>query len=184
MKVAMRKVTENVEAVRALVVGDRVDITHSGEASRKFAFTLQSLAHDNGCNVYVFVSEPMSGFVRSTLIMKLGSTDPSVLIGGSVTSVNVRGISLKGVDVVPNADKMLCCKTTKRQSVTRPIKVDDVLLSDRREYRVEYIAQDGSLICRMYSRKEDSKYVGMTVIHQGEFSLLKSLHEPIEFAYA
>ena len=185
MKVATVSGITDVKCRMTLEPGLRVGIRYTGSVGTK-NFTLQSVARDKNDMVYVFVTEPMSNTIRQTLMMKLGTKDPAMLIGGTVEPVTVSSITYKGVECTPDGNGKLSYEGTKRQNVERPVVVGDIFTSERREYHVEYIAQDGSLFCRMYSRKstDDSKYMGLTVIDGRDAILLDSLNVKIKFAYS
>lgn len=185
MKLATLSGISDVKCRMALEPGNRVGIKHTGSVGTK-NFTLQSVARDKNDMVYVFVTEPMSNSIRQTLVMKLGTKDPAMLIGGTVEPVTVASVTHKGIECAVDGNGKLSYEGTKRQNVDRPVVVGDVFTSERREYHVEYIAQDGSLVCRMYSRKstEDSKYMGLTVIDGRDAILLDSLNVKIKFAYS
>lgn len=185
MKVATLSGITDVKCRMTLEPGNRVDITMPG-FPRQVKFTLQSVARDKNDIVYVFVTEPMAYSNRYTLVMKLGSTEPAMLIGGTVEPVTVAKIIHKGAECTPDGNGKLSYDGTKRQNVERPVAIGDVFTSERREYHVEYIAQDGSLVCRMYSRKssDDSKYMGLTIIDGRDAILLESLNIKIKFSYS
>lgn len=185
MKVATLSGISDVKCRMSLEPGNRVGIKHTGSVGTK-NFTLQSVARDKNDMVYVFVTEPMSNTIRQTLVMKLGTKDPAMLIGGTVEPVTVASVTHKGIECAVDGNGKLSYEGTKRQNVDRPVVVGDVFTSERREYRVEYIAQDGSLVCRVYSRKseDDSKYKGLTVIDGRDSILLDSLNVKIKFAYS
>lgn len=185
MKVATVSGITDVKSRMALEPGNRVHIAMSGIPGQ-MQFTLQSVARDKNDMVYVFVTEPSRYKTSSTLILKMGTADPAMLIAGTVESVRVTQILLKGAECTPDGNGKLSYEGTKRQSVDRPVVVGDIFTSERREYHVEYIAQDGSLVCRMYSRKsaDDNKYMGLTIIDGRDAILLDSLNVKIKFAYS
>ncbi|BCM29453.1 hypothetical protein NCT2020_1960 [Enterobacter phage vB_EkoM5VN] len=185
MKVATLSGISDVKCRMSLEPGNRVHIAMSGFPGQT-PFVLQSVARDKNDMVYVFNTDPSRFKTSSTLILKMGTGDPAMLIGGTVESVRVTKILMKGAECTPDGNGKLSFEGTKRQTVDRPVVVGDVFKSERREYHVEYIAQDGSLVCRMYSRKstEDSKYMGLTVIDGRDAILLDSLDVKIKFAYS
>lgn len=182
MKVATLSGISDVKCRMTLEPGFRVGIKHTGSVGTK-NFTLQSVARDKNDMVYVFVTEPMSNTIRQTLMLKLGTKDPAMLIGGTVEPVTVSSITYKGEECTPDGNGKLSYEGTKRQNVERPVVVGDLFRSSRREYIVEYIAKDGSLVCRMYS-VQSKEFVGMVIIDGSDSRVLESLHVKIKFAYS
>lgn len=178
MKTAIIRTTEDVDSTAALTIGDRVLIRHSRTTEGNAKFILQSIAKEKEFKVYVFVTETVTN--RSTLIMKVGSGEPSLLIGGSVNSVTVTSMSIGSKDCAPNGENELCYTAKKRENVERPVMVGDLFRSSRREYIVEYIAKDGSLVCRMYSCKS-KEFIGMVIIDGSDARVLESLHVTLRF---
>ncbi|QJI10789.1 hypothetical protein GuL6_135 [Buttiauxella phage vB_ButM_GuL6] len=178
MKTAIIRTTEDVDSTTTLTIGDRVLIGHSKSIESNSKFILQSIAKEKEFKVYVFVTESVAN--RSTLIMKVGSGEPSLLIGGSVNSVTVTSMSIGSKDCAPNGENELCYTAKKRQNVERPVMVGDLFRSSRREYIVEYIAKDGSLVCRMYS-VSSKEFIGMMIIDGTDARVLESLHVTLRF---
>lgn len=93
MKVATLSGITDVKCRMALEPGNRVHIAMSGIPGQ-MQFTLQSVARDKNDMVYVFVTEPSRYKTSSTLILKMGTADPAMLIAGTVESVRVTQILL------------------------------------------------------------------------------------------
>lgn len=188
-KTAFIKTEETKVVRRALIPGDSVYINHSRSRGFKEPFTVQSVAKDTQgglpITVYAFVSDNRST-TGSTIIAKIGSGDEHMMISDSVYSVSIHSIDSrdcaakdKTVDV--DGNNLLSFSLNKREKVERPVAVDDILTTDRRKYQVEYIAKDGSLLCRMYSRKDNDAYQGMIVIDGVDRSLMSSLYTKVTF---
>ncbi|UIW11496.1 MAG: hypothetical protein [Enterobacter phage ENC7] len=182
MKVATLSGISDVKCRMTLEPGNRVNIAMSGQAIQ-IPFTLQSVARDKNDMIYVFTTDPTRFKTISTLILKLGSAEPAMLIGGTVEPVTVTKILHKGEECTPDGNGKLSYEGTKRENVERPVVVGDLFRSSRREYIVEYIAKDGSLVCRMYS-VQSKEFVGMVIIDGSDSRVLESLHIKIKFAYS
>ncbi|ADJ55430.1 hypothetical protein RB16p126 [Escherichia phage RB16] len=188
-KTAFIKTEETKIVRRALIPGDGVFINHSLSRGFKEPFTVQSVAKDIKLGVpftvYVFVSDNRST-TGSTIIATIGSGDDHRLLSDSVYSVNIHSIDSrdcaakdKTVDV--DGNNVLSFSLNKREKVERPVAIGDILKTERRTYQVEYIAKDGSLLCRMYSRKDKDAYQGMIVIDGVDRSLMSSLYTKVTF---
>ena len=180
MKIATVKLVEEVELNAPLSTGDHVEVKLN-DCAKQFnnhvmSCTVQSVARDHNSMVYVMTAG------TNTLIAKIGSAEHSMLIGQKITSVNiVEMTSRKGVPVTADENGVLSYMKKQKKVVPRPVVAGDKFQSDRREFIVEYVAEDGSLICRMYSRKTND-YMGMTVIDGVDQVLLKSLYGTISFS--
>lgn len=189
-KTAYIKTEETKVVRRALIPGDSVYINHSRSRGFKESFTVQSVAKDTQSGVpitvYVFASDARSTTAGSTIIAKIGSGDEHMLISDSVYSVNIhsidsRDVAAKDKTVDVDGNNLLSFLLSKREKVERPVAVDDILKTERRTYQVEYIAKDGSLVCRMYSRKDKDAYQGMIIIDGVDRSLMSSLYTKVTF---
>lgn len=187
-KTAFIKTEETKVVRRALIPGDSVYINHSRSRGLKESFTVQSVAKDTQSGapitVYVFASDTRTK--GSTIIAKIGSGDAHMLISDSVYSVNIhsidsRDVSAKDTTVVADGDNVLSFALNTREKIERPVAVDDILKTERRTYQVEYIAKDGSLLCRMYSRKDKDSYQGMAIIDGVDRSLISALYTKVTF---
>lgn len=187
-KTAFIKTEESKVVRRALIPGDSVYINHSKSRGLKEPFTVQSVAKDTQSGapitVYVFASDTRTK--GSTIIAKIGSGDEHMLISDSVYSVNIhsidsREVSAKDTTVVVDGDHVLSFALNTREKVERPVAVGDILKTERRTYQVEYIAKDGSLVCRMYSRKDKDSYQGMAIIDGVDRSLMSALYTKVTF---
>lgn len=187
-KTAFIKTEESKVVRRALIPGDSVYINHSKSRGLKEPFTVQSVAKDTQggapITVYVFASDTRTK--GSTIIAKIGSGDEHMLISDSVYSVNIhsidsREVSAKDTTVIVDGDNVLSFALNTREKIERPVAVDDILKTERRTYQVEYIAKDGSLVCRMYSRKDKDSYQGMAIIDGVDRSLMSALYTKVTF---
>ncbi len=187
-KTAFIKTEESKVVRRALIPGDSVYINHSKSRGLKEPFTVQSVAKDTQggapITVYVFASDTRTK--GSTIIAKIGSGDEHMLISDSVYSVNIhsidsREVSAKDTTVVVDGEHVLSFALNTREKVERPVAVGDILKTERRTYQVEYIAKDGSLVCRMYSRKDKDSYQGMAIIDGVDRSLMSALYTKVAF---
>lgn len=188
-KTAFIKTEESKVVRRALIPGDSVYINHSKSRGFKESFTVQSVAKDTQSGVpitvYVFASDTRTK-TASTIIAKVGSGDEHMLISDSVYSVSIhsidsRDVSAKDTTVVVDGDHVLSFALNTREKVERPVSVGDILKTERRTYQVEYIAKDGSLVCRMYSRKDKDSYQGMAIIDGVDRSLMSALYTKVTF---
>lgn len=194
MKVATISTTTPKVVRRELKTGDRIKVIHSKsvESNTKCTiqsiesnthFTVQSVARDGKGMVHVMINSPLPGETALTLIMKTDS--PSLLIGKTIDELVINEIYYANSDIKCEiADSGKWYYGVKiNEPVDRPVIVGDVFKSVRREYRVEYIAEDGSLVCRSYSRKTN-EYTGLIIMTPDDRSLVESVSQKIRWTYA